>query len=64
MTLAEKLRYLEEHYPEIHQVVCSVVPNLVANPDNPSEKDLDHYNFWIDGILDEDDAQQLYHLTT
>lgn len=64
MTLAEKLRYLEEQYPEAHQVVCSVVPNLVSHPDSPSEDDVDFYNYMIDEVLDEDDAEQLYHYTT
>lgn len=60
MTLEEKLRYIEEHHPEVHAVLKVCVPNLVDNPDNPTEKDVDHYNFWIDSI-DEDEAQPLYH---
>lgn len=64
MTLAEKLRYLEEHYPEAYQVVCCVVPNLASHPDNPSDDDIDFYNFMIDEVLDEYDYEQLYYYPT
>lgn len=61
MTLEEKLDYLEKNHPEIYEVLCNNVPNLVARPSEPSEDDLNEYNFWIDSI-DEDEAQPLYHL--
>ena len=61
MTLREKLEYLREKHPEIHETLQVVVPDLVKDPENPSERDLDQYNFWIDAI-DEDEAQPLYHL--
>ena len=60
MSLQEKLRCLEENYPEIYAVLCNNLPNLVANPSSPSAEDLDEYNFWIDAITD-DIAYQLYH---
>jgi len=60
MTLEEKLRYIQEHHPEVYAVLEECVPNLVADPDNPTEEDVDHYNFWIDSI-DENEAQPLYH---
>lgn len=60
MTLREKLNYLEENHPEVYKVLEEVVPELVKNPENPSYNDVDHYNFWIDSI-DEDEAQPLYH---
>lgn len=60
-TLREKLREIEEKYPEIYEVLCSNLPDLVNDPESPSAKDLDEYNFWIDAI-DEDEAQHLYHL--
>lgn len=61
MTLREKLREIEENYPEIYEVLSNTLPDLVNNPESPSVIDLDHYNFWIDAI-DEDEAQHLYHL--
>ena len=61
MTLREKLEYLRTHHPEIYETLQVVVPDLVKDPENPSERDLDQYNFWIDAI-DEDEAQPLYHL--
>ena len=64
MTLAEKLRRLEEQYPEAYQVVCSIAPKLVSHPDTISETDLSFYNSMIDEILDDYDAEQLYHFTT
>lgn len=60
MTLEEKLRYLEENHPEVYEVLCATVLDLVDNPSSPSKKDLDQYNFWIDS-LDDDEAQPLYH---
>jgi len=60
MTLAEKLRYLKEHHPEVFEVLKVCVPDLIANPTNPKEEDVDHYNFWIDSI-DPNEAQPLYH---
>ncbi len=60
MTLGTKLDYLRFNHPEILEILRQVVPNLVKDPDHPSEEDLDHYNFWIDA-LDEDEAQPLYH---
>ena len=62
MTLREKLRVIKEDYPEVYEVLKVCVPNLVENPEDPSLDDLDHYNFWIDSI-DEDEAQPLYHLS-
>ena len=62
MTLQEKLEELKVNHPEIYEVLCTTVPDLVARPSSPTAKDLDHYNFWIDAILDEDEAQHLYHL--
>jgi len=62
MTLKEKLEEIREKYPETYEVLCEVVPKLVSNPSNPSFEDLDQYNFWVDGILDNEDAQHLYHL--
>ena len=61
MTLKEKLEYLRTHHPEIYETLQIVVPNLVEDPEHPTEEDVDHYNFWIDAI-DEDEAQPLYHL--
>jgi len=61
MTLEEKLRYLQENHPEVYEVICNNLPNLVDNPSSPTPEDLDEYNFWIDSI-DEDEAQPLYHL--
>ena len=61
MTLKEKLEYLREHYPEVLGAIKADVPNIVEDPEHPTSHDLDHYNFWIDAILD-DDAQLLYHL--
>lgn len=61
MTLREKLEYLREKHPELYETLQVVVPDLVKDPENPSERDLDQYNFWIDAI-DEDEAQPLYHL--
>ena len=60
MTLREKLKYLQENYPEVYQVLEEVVPELVKNPESPCYNDVDHYNFCIDSI-DEDEAQPLYH---
>ena len=64
MTLSMKLKYLRKHYPEILEAIKINAPNLIENPNNPSERDIDHYNFWIDAILDEDEAQPLYHFLT
>jgi len=61
MTLREKLQYLEENHPEVYETLCLVVPDLVNDPENYSVEDIDHYNFWIDTI-DEDEAQPLYVL--
>lgn len=60
MTFEEKLRYLDKNYPEVYEVLCITVPNLVENPPSPSLKDLEQYNFWIDSI-DGDEALALYH---
>lgn len=60
MPLSFKLEYLRFYHPEILEILRYVVPDLLKNPDNPSEEDLGHYNFWIDA-LDEDEAQPLYH---
>ena len=60
MTLRTKLDYLRFNYPEILEAIRICAPNLIKNPDNPTEEDLDQYNFWIDAI-DEDEAQDLYH---
>jgi len=62
MTLEEKLKEIEEKYPEVYWALCADVPDLIARPSEASKRDLDHYNFWIDAI-DEDEAQHLYHLT-
>ena len=62
MTLEEKLSEVREKYPEVYEAICVDAPELVGNPSEASAEDLDHYNFWIDAILDEDDAQHLYHL--
>ncbi len=61
MTLEEKLKELETNHPEVYEVLCNNVPNLVSRPSFPTENDLDEYNFWIDS-LDEDEAQHLYHI--
>lgn len=60
MTLSKKLEYLRNHYPEIVGALEADTPQLVKDPENPSARDIDHYNFWIDAI-DEDEAQPLYH---
>lgn len=60
MTLRTKLDYLRFNHPLILEVLRICVPNLIKNPDNPTPEDVDHYNFWIDS-LDEDEAQDLYH---
>ncbi len=60
MTLAEKLRYLEERYEHVFEVLKEVVPNLIDDPEHPTNEDLDSYNFWID-CLNEDEAQAFYH---
>ena len=37
---------------------------LVSHPDNPSDDDIDFYNFMIDEVLDEYDYEQLYYYPT
>lgn len=63
MTLQEKLDYIRKNHPEVYEAICIDAPSVVENPTNPSERDLDHYNFWVDAI-DEDEAQPLYHLVS
>ena len=60
-TLREKVQFIKENYPEVYMTLEVCVPNLLENPENPTPEDLDHYNFWVDSI-DEDEAQPLYHL--
>lgn len=60
MTLEEKLRFLKSRYPNIYEKLCEVVPNLVDDPSNPSEYDLEEYNYWVTSAIEEDDIV-LYH---
>jgi hypothetical protein len=62
MTLEEKLKEVKETHPEIYAILEAEVPDLIEHPDNPKVEELDNYNFWIDAILDEDYAQQLYEI--
>ena len=59
MTLREKLRYISEHHPQLYELLKQVLPALVSRPETATSGDIDHYNFWIDS-LDEDEALPLY----
>ena len=59
MTLEQNIREIEDNYPDLYEVLCDNVPDLIDNPSSPSEEDLEEYNYWIDSI--DGDVSHLFH---
>ena len=60
MALPEKLEYIRRNYPEVYGAIEADVPHIIKHPESPTAEDVDHYNFWVGAILDDEIADNLF----